>query len=57
MTKSLLNQPSIAGRSPAAGWMFLKKNLLLRASDQAMYEAKGEGKNRVNVAVEHEPRE
>jgi diguanylate cyclase (GGDEF)-like protein len=28
----------------------LKKNLLLRAADQAMYEAKAQGKNRVEIA-------
>ena len=28
----------------------LKKNLLLRAADQAMYAAKADGKDRVHVA-------
>jgi diguanylate cyclase (GGDEF)-like protein len=36
---------------PRQGSTDLKKNLLLRAADQAMYEAKGEGKNRVRVAA------
>jgi diguanylate cyclase (GGDEF)-like protein len=35
---------------PRQGTTDLKKNLLLRAADQAMYEAKGEGKDRVQVA-------
>jgi diguanylate cyclase (GGDEF)-like protein len=35
---------------PREGSTDLKKNLLLRAADQAMYAAKAEGKNKVNVA-------
>jgi diguanylate cyclase (GGDEF)-like protein len=35
---------------PRQGTTDLKKNLLLRAADQAMYEAKAEGKDRVHVA-------
>jgi len=35
---------------PRAGNTDLKKNLLLRAADQAMYAAKAEGKDRVQVA-------
>ena len=36
---------------PRQGTTDLKKNLLLRAADQAMYRAKGEGKDRVRVAT------
>jgi diguanylate cyclase (GGDEF)-like protein len=35
---------------PRSGTTDLKKNLLLRAADQAMYDAKAEGKDRVKVA-------
>ncbi|MCP4895906.1 MAG: sensor domain-containing diguanylate cyclase [bacterium] len=35
---------------PRDGSTDLKKNLLLRAADQAMYAAKAEGKDRVNIA-------
>jgi diguanylate cyclase (GGDEF)-like protein len=35
---------------PRKGTVDLKKNLLLRAADQAMYEAKGHGKDQVRVA-------
>jgi diguanylate cyclase (GGDEF)-like protein len=43
---------------PRKGTTDLKKNLLLRAADQAMYEAKGRGKDRVQMAPVHadEPR-
>jgi diguanylate cyclase (GGDEF)-like protein len=36
---------------PRKGTVDLKKNLLLRAADQAMYAAKSKGKDRVQVAV------
>jgi GGDEF domain-containing protein len=35
---------------PRSGTTDLKKNLLLRAADQAMYDAKAEGKDQVKMA-------